>query len=345
MKPRAILPLALLAGLALAAAAPARAQQADAQNAKAQTAKAPAADQGGGFDLAHGGPVAITAQGGFTLDQTQQTATAYGDARAVRGDVTVLADRLVAHYRRKPGAQPAAADDEGGGNEIYRLEAIGHVRIFTPTDTAVGDRAVYDMDQAVLVMTGHAMRITTPHDTLTARDTMEYWTDKHMAVARGDAVAIADDGREVRADILVAYTKPGSPAGSSTTGASTSGASTTGASAASAGPARPAADDVSAQAGSIEKVEAFGHVEIRTAEDVARGDRGVYLPPTGQARLVGHVRITRGENQLNGPAADVDMRTGIAHLIADPGAPVSGLLMPQSQPGAPASPTAHGTKP
>jgi lipopolysaccharide export system protein LptA len=294
--------------------------------AHAQNPPPPTTQQGDSFDLAHGGPVAITAAGGFTLDQTQQTATAYGDARAVRGDVTVVADRLIAHYRRKQGAQAAAAaDDEGGGNEIYRLEAIGNVRIFTPTDTAVGDRAVYDMDQAVLVMTGGAMRITTPHDTLTARDTMEYWSDKHMAVARGNAVAIADDGRQVRADILVAYTKPSQPAGPSQP---TSGQP----------PGQPLArpgSSVSDQAGSVEKVEAFGNVEIRTAEDVARGDRGIYLPPTGQARLVGHVRITRGENQLNGPAADVDMRTGIAHLIAAPNAPVSGLLMPQQQPGQP----------
>lgn len=274
-----------------------------------------------GFDLAHGGPVAITAAGGFTLNQAQQTATAYGDARAVRGDVTVLADQLVAHYRRKQGARPAQqATDEGGGNEIYRLEAIGHVRIFTPTDTATGDRAVYDMDQAVLVMTGKAMRITTPHDTLSARDTMEYWTDKHMAVARGNAVVTADDGRQVRADILVAYTKPSRPAGAP------SPAATTG-----PGNAKPA-NTVDTQAGSIEKVEAFGNVEIRTAQEVVRGDRGIYLPPQGLARLVGHVRITRGENQLNGPAADVDMHTGIAHLIADPAAPVRGLLMPQQQP-------------
>jgi lipopolysaccharide export system protein LptA len=302
----------LLAGIAIA----------HAQNPPPQNPTPKNTPQGDGFDLAHGGPVAITAVGGFTLDQAQQTATAYGDARAVRGDVTVVADKLIAHYRRKQGA-PAAPDDEGGGNEIYRLEAIGHVRIFTPTDTAVGDHAIYDMDQAVLVMTGSAMRITTPHDTLTARDTMEYWSDKHMAVARGDAVAIADDGRQVRADILVAYTKPSQPPGQTT--ATTSTTTTTTA-------AVHPASSVDDQAGSVEKVEAFGNVEIRTAEDVARGDRGIYLPPTGQARLVGHVRITRGENQLNGPAADVDMRTGIAHLIAAPNTPVSGLLMPQQQP-------------
>ena len=58
-----------------------------------------------------------------------------------------------------------------GGNEIYRVEAEGNVHIFTPTDQAWGDRAVYDIDQAVLVMTGHDLKLTTPNDVLTARDT------------------------------------------------------------------------------------------------------------------------------------------------------------------------------
>jgi lipopolysaccharide export system protein LptA len=46
------------------------------------------------------------------------------------------------------------------------------------------------------------------------------------------------------------------------------------------------------------------------------------------ARIVGHVKVTHGENQLNGPAADVNMKTGIAHIISDPGQRVSGLIMP-----------------
>ncbi len=284
-----------------------------------------------GFDLAHGGPVDITAKGGFTLDQTNQTATAYGDARAVRGDVTVLADKLIAHYRRKAGAAPSAAASAAsasGGNEIYRLEAIGHVRIFTPTDTAVGDRAVYDMDQAVLVLTGHAMRITTPTAVLTARDSMEYWTDRHMAVARGNAVATASDGREVRADVLVAYSAPSPPQAAGKTARQN-------------GPLAPSPLAPSPLApGALEKVEAFGNVVIRNATVVAQGDRGVYLPATGQARLIGHVRITRGPNQLNGPAAEVDMHTGVARLIADPSAPVRGMLMPRSAPAPATKPNA-----
>ena len=61
----------------------------------------------------------------------------------------------------------------------------------------VGDRAVYDIDAAVLTMTGRAMKLTTPTQILTARDTLEYWSQKHMAVARGDAVAVTNDARRI----------------------------------------------------------------------------------------------------------------------------------------------------
>jgi lipopolysaccharide export system protein LptA len=98
--------------------------------------------------------------------------------------------------------------------------------------------------------------------------------------------------------------------------------------AATQGQAQAQGGDPELGAGKLKRVEAFGNVEVRTISDTVRGDRGVYLPDTGMARIVGHVRITHGQNQLNGPAADVNMKTGIAHLISLPGARVEGLIMP-----------------
>ncbi|MCC6720146.1 MAG: hypothetical protein IT555_19895 [Acetobacteraceae bacterium] len=273
------------------------------------------------IDLSSGGPVAITAREGFEWREAEQMVVASGDARAVRDNVTVIADRLIARYRKKPGgAAPAAAPQPGlagdaGGNEIYRLEAEGHVRIFTATDEAVGDHAVYDIDQAVMVMTGSGLRLTTPTQVLTARDSLEYWSQKRMAVARGNAVAVTTDARRLAADVLVAYIeedKPGTP--------------------------RPAAVQGGAEppgAGSkLKRMEAYGNVEARTATDIVRGDRAVYLPETGVARVLGNVRVTSGQNQINGPAADVNMRTGVARMLADPGARVQGVIMPNSATGA-----------
>ena len=329
----------------------------------------PAAAQG--LDLTQGGPIAITARDGITWLRAEREVIARGDAQAVRQNVTVTADQLIAWYRPKgaapggtaaaatpggtPAAKPAAApvatsavpdtgDDNGGGNEIYRLEAEGNVHIFTPTERARCDRAVYDLDQAVLVMTGHNLRLVTPNDVLTARRDLEYWSAKHMAVARGDAVVVTRDARRISADVLVAYTTPAAPApGTTPSGATPSGTTgptppgTTSAAATQAGktPAgkTPAAstDDPLAATGKLREVEAFGHVVLRTPTDIVTGDRAVYVPATGMARLQGNVRITRGNNQLAGQAADVDLKTGVATLLSNRSARVQGLIVPDRQ--------------
>ncbi len=310
------------------------------------------------IDMSSGGPVEVTARGQFEWRQDDQEVIATVDCRAVRGDVTVLADRMVAHYRKKgtgpggaaglatpapaPGQKPAdaATDAENGGNEVYRLDAEGHVRILTPTDDAVGDKAVYDIDQAVLVMTGRHLRLTTPQDVMTARDSLEYWSQLHMAVGRGDAVVVTDDGRRLAADTLVAYTTPPDEA---------KAAGPTPAVVQPAVPGKPQ-DPLLAASGKLKRVEAFGNVEVRTQVDTVRGDRGVYVPATGIARVLGHVRVTHGDNQINGPAADVNMQTGIAHIISAPGQRVEGLIMPNAgqpapapTPGAPAAPAPAAT--
>ena len=284
---------------------------------------ASAAASAQGIDLSSGGPVEVTANGGFEWREAEQTVIARGDARAVRGDVTVLADRLLARYRKKPGSAPppagatagAASAIETGDNEVYRIEADGGVRIVTPTDEAAGDRAVFDIDQAVLVLTGHALKLSTPQQVMTARDSMEYWSQKRMAVGRGHAVVNTTDGRRLSGDVLVGYFAP--PTGGP--------------------PVKPVASvpadrtgTLSSEAsGKLERLEAFGNVEVRTATDTVRGDRAVYATGSGIARVVGHVRITHGQNQINGPAADVNMKTGVAHMVGSGGTErVRGLIMP-----------------
>jgi len=285
------------------------------------------------IDFSKGGPIEVTSSDGMEWRQNEQMVIANGSARAVRGDVTVTADRLTARYRRKAGAMPAAAVSPGasgtapaaadtGNNEIYRLEADGHVHIFTATDLAVGDHAIYDIDQAVLLMAGGDMKLTTPQQVLTARDTMEYWSQKHMAVGRGLATVTTTDGRRLAGDTLVGYTTPpDSPAA-------------TPAASPAKPPARPGADPLTSS-GKLQRVEGFGHVEVRTATETIRGDRGVYVADTGIARLAGDVHITRGSSQLNGDEALVNMRTGISTLSRDPGRRVQGLVVPNDATPAP----------
>jgi lipopolysaccharide export system protein LptA len=63
------------------------------------------------------------------------------------------------------------------------------------------------------------------------------------------------------------------------------------------------------------------------------------------ARIIGHVRITHGQNQMNGPAADVNMKTGIAHMISLPNARVEGLIMPNDAGSQAGRPGATSTAP
>ncbi|MGX9966107.1 LptA/OstA family protein [Roseomonas sp. F4] len=278
------------------------------------------------LDLNQGGPVEITANDGIEWRQQDQAIVARGAARAVRDGVTVDADRLIARYRPRGGPQATPAPAQPGdspmsGGEIWRLEAEGSVRVTSPTERAEGERAVYDMDQAVMVLSGRGLSLTTPDQRITARDSLEYWPQRRMAVARGGAVVVSTDERRIAADTLVAYflDAPGE-----------------GAPAPAAAAPRPAAPPVAGlpaagENSRIDRVEAYGSVEIRTAEEVVRGERGVYSPQTGLARLVGGVRITRGENQLNGQEAIVNLRTGVSRLISAPGTRVQGLIIPGQQ--------------
>ncbi|MXP64912.1 hypothetical protein E0493_16295 [Roseomonas sp. M0104] len=267
----------------------------------------PVAAQAQALDLTGGGPIEVTASNGIEWRQQEQVVIARGDARAVREGVTLTADRLIARYRPRagePAATAAPAESPMSGGEIWRLEAEGHVKIDSATEHAEGDRAIYDMDQAVLVMTGRALKLTTPQDVLTARDSMEYWPQKRMAVARGAAHVVTQDQRQIFADTLVGYFQDRDGAPQAARGGAKEGSQ-------------------------LERVESFGNVEIRTPTEVVRGDRGVYSEVTGMARLLGGVRITRGDNQLNGQEAIVNMRSGVARLVSTPGQRVQGLIIPQ----------------
>ena len=279
-------------------------------------------------DLNQGGPIEVTARDGIEWRQNDQVVIARGAAQAVRGGVTIDADLLLARYRPRGGAPVEArppSEGPGGASEIWRLEAEGSVVITTATDRAEGDRAIYDLDQAVMVLTGNNLRLTSPDNVLTARDTVEYWPQRRMAVARGDAVVVTKDDRRVRADVLVAYFRE----------APTEAAATR------PQPTRAAPEASPSSGSNLDRVEAFGRIEIRTPTEVVRGDTGIYTPPNSIARLLGNVRIVRGDNTLTGCEAIVNMDTGISRLVACPNERVRGIIVPgegQGLPG-PGAPT------
>jgi lipopolysaccharide export system protein LptA len=261
---------------------------------------APAAAQGFGLDAGSSDqPLQVDADQGIEWRRDQSVYVARGNAKATRGPVTVHADMLTARYR----------DKKGGGSEIYQLEAEGNVRIVSTNETAYAERAVYDGDQNVLVLTGKNLKLVTRQDTITARDSLEYWEKRQLAVARGNAEAVREDKR-IKADLLSAQLFEG--------------------------PNKEL---------KLRRVDAFGNVDVRSDQDVARGEKGVYMAEQGKATLIGNVRITRGQNQLNGEVAEVDLNTGVSKLLTGKqgDARVRALMVPNRQQQQPAPPQQQKT--
>ncbi len=129
--------------------------------------------------------------------QNNHVYIARGHATAKRGNGTVIADTLTAHYRPTAKAQagaPGRREGDAGksdvldnGSQIYLVEADGHVELSGETQHAYGDHGVYDVEAGTMVLTGNNLRLETRQDLLTARDSLEWHDKEQLAVARGDA--------------------------------------------------------------------------------------------------------------------------------------------------------------
>lgn len=290
----------------------------------------PAAAQGLSLgNVSEDRPIEISADSGIEWQQDAQVYIARGNAVAKRANSEVHADTLTAHYRKSKAG--------GGDNEIYRLNADGRVTIKGERQAVIGDQAVYDVDQQIGIVTGKGLKLTTATDVVTARDSLEWYDAKQIAVARGDAVAVRD-AKQVRADVLTAHMTKDKPAVAGSAPASKpTGAAATAKPAASAGL-------LGGDTGSrIRRVDAQGNVLVSTATDIGRGDYGVYNAETGIVTLLGNVTVTRGPNTIRGQYAVMDLNNNISRMMPAPAAPgaaptrVEGLFVRQEKPGAPAT--------
>lgn len=179
-----------------------------------------------------------------------------------------------------------------GGTQIWRIDADGNVRITTEEQTAYGKKGVYQVTKGVFVLTG-SPRLVTKTDKITAQQSIEFFEAKSLAVARGNAVATREDKR-LRADVLTAYfvkDKDGKT--------------------------------------QVDRVDAYDNVLISTPDEIVRGNRGVYYTKTGIVELQGSVKITRGNNQLNGETAEVNLNTGVSRLLSGGTGQVRGIFEPK----------------
>ena len=216
-------------------------------------------------------PVAIEADQGVEWRQNEQVYIARGNATAKRGDTTIRADALHAHYRKT----------QDNRQEIYKITAEGAVKITTPKETITSDTAEYVVETSVFTLKGRPVKIDSGKSTLTAA-LVVYNSKSKVATVTGGA-QVTEEKKRVRADRFVAFFK----------------------------------EEGGKQ--SLKRVEALGNVVITTPTEIARGNKGDYDAESQVATLSGNVRLTRGDNQLNGDRAEVNMKTGISKLLADEG--------------------------
>ncbi|HEY8190767.1 MAG TPA: LptA/OstA family protein [Micavibrio sp.] len=185
-------------------------------------------------------------------------------------------------------------DEKGSGFSIYRLTAAGHVAIDSQGGTAVGDKLVYAVDSGLAVMTGSQLKMTSPDQTVTATDRFEYSVRDGKLKAFGNATVIRGQDR-LQADTIAAALK----------------------------------EDAQGNR-RLDRMSADGHVKITTPTEILTGEKGSYAADSNIAEISGGVKILRGQSDLSGDRANINLTTGISTMFGSPaeGGRVRGTFYP-----------------
>lgn len=97
----------------------------------------------------------VTATDRFEYDVTAGKVKAIGNARVVRATDTLQADSIAATLARS---------SNGSRQKLEKMEATGHVKITTPTETLTGNRASYDSIANRAVVTGNVKILRGPNE-------------------------------------------------------------------------------------------------------------------------------------------------------------------------------------
>ena len=262
----------------------------------------------------------VTSTGTLEWLKQEQMYVARQNAVAKRNDTTVMADELVAHYRIPKG--------KTSGSEISQVTAEGNpVKLLSPTAVAYGQHGIYDLDKQVVILTGNNLKLITTQDVITARDSLEYFEETGIGVARGNAVAVQGDDKLTADTISAKFAKQSGSSDKSKPSDKTQPkpqpVSTRDGPASGQNPDKPKSG--------LERLDAKGHVVLVTPTDVITGDEGVYNPVLDQATVLGNVHVTRDKNQLDGVRAEVDLATGISRVYPAPNTRVRGLFVPKKK--------------
>lgn len=223
----------------------------------------------------------------------QKKFIARGDVIATQGTNSLRSNIVNATYNESA---------DGKDFQLSILTADGNVEIKSEDGTATGDHAVYDVTTSRAEMTGTALTLVTPKQTVTARDKFEYDINAGTLSAYGDAKAV-EGKNTISANVLSASFEQDTTS---------------------------AAKD---QARELKTLEADGNVVIVTPTEILSGDKGIYNKQTNIAELTGNVKIKREDNLLEGQRATVNLLTNVSTLFGGKhaGGRVRGVFYPEQK--------------
>lgn len=234
-------------------------------------------------------PIEISADQNLEWRQKEKQYIANGNVEAVQGDAVINTDRLVADYK----------ENADGKTEIWRLTATGNVRLSSQDNIVIGDNAVYLVESGQATVTGGNLKLTTPEETITARDSLTYNSQLLVAQAIGNAKIVQQDKTLSASTITANFAK----------------------------------DSNGKQV--LRNAKATSNVRITTPDETLTGNNGFYNAKTNIAEVKGNVKIVRGPNTLEGERAEVNLKTNLSKMFAAPnqGKRVKATFFPGSEKG------------
>ncbi len=175
--------------------------------------------------------------------------------------------------------------EQNGQNEIQFLEASGHVIINDNGSIATAPHGQYNMVTGDMDLTGQDLKITTVKgETISAQQQIQFNDKTGKAFAVGSPVMTRPDRKLVSDKLEGQFVKDQTGNWELQTGTAT------------------------------------GHVVITTGigtpnPSVSMSDTAFYDAQHNTALLTGNVRLSRGQNQMNGDRAEIDMNSGLSRLL------------------------------